>query len=172
MTVPSAPNTLGYMNPYASFLAGQDPIQVLSATPSRLEEIAAVVGESRLNHKPRPEKWSGREILVHLADTELAFAFRYRQALGEENHVVQPFDQDKWANAYAVYSAQQALRTYRALREWNLALIRSLTPAQMSRPVTHPERGSMILRTLVETAAGHDINHLRQLEALATAQPT
>src|SRR5262249_25992105 len=160
------------MNPYASFLGGQNPIQVLSTTPSRLETIAASLGESRLNHKARPDKWSGREILVHLADTELAFGFRYRQTLGEENHVVQPFDQDKWANTYAAYGAQQALRTYRALRDWNLTLIRSLTPAQMSRPLTHPERGGMILRTLVETAAGHDINHLRQLEALAKAQPS
>ena len=158
------------MNPYASFLGGQDPLQVLSTTASRLEEIAASLGESRLNHKTRPDKWSGREILVHLADTELAFAFRYRQTLGEENHVVQPFDQDKWATSYNAYTAQQALRTYAALRDWNLLLIRSLSPEQMSRPLTHPERGKMTFRTLIETAAGHDINHLRQLEALAAAK--
>lgn len=162
-------NYLSYMNPYAAFLGGQDPLAVLSTTPSRLEQIAASLGDSRLNHKMRPDKWSGREILVHLADTELAFGFRYRQTLGEENHVVQPFDQDKWASSYAAYTAQQALRTYAALREWNLVLIRSLTPEQMSKPLRHPERGNMIFRTLIETAAGHDINHLRQLEALATA---
>ena len=160
------------MNPYASLLAGQDPIQVLSTTPSRLEEIASSMGESRLNQKARPDKWSGREILVHLADTELAFGFRYRQTLVEENHVVQPFDQDKWARSYGTYSAQQALKAYGALRDWNLALIRSLTPQQLSRPLTHPERGSMIFRNLIETAAGHDINHLRQLEALAAAKST
>src|SRR5262249_39593496 len=158
------------MNPYASFLGGQNPIQVLSTTPSRLETIAASLGESRLNHKARPDKWSGREILVHLADTELAFAFRYRQTLGEENHVVQPFDQEKWASSYAAYTAQQALRTYAALRDWNLLLIRTLSPEQMSRPLRHPERGNMTFRTLVETAAGHDINHLCQLEALAAAK--
>jgi hypothetical protein len=160
------------MNPYASFLGGQDPIQVLSTMPTRLEEIAASLGESVLNHKARPDKWSGREILVHLADTELVFAFRYRQTLGEENHLIQPFDQDKWARSYGAYSAHRALRTYAALRDWNLVLLGSLTPEQMSRPLTHPERGNMTFRTLVETAAGHDINHLRQLEALATANST
>jgi hypothetical protein len=154
------------MNPYASFLAGQDPVQVLSRMAGRLEEMAASLGEARLNHKPRPDKWSMREILVHLADVELTFAFRYRQALGEDNHVIQPFDQDRWARSYGVYSAQQALRTYAALREWNLALVRSLTPEQWSRPLRHPERGEMTVRTLVETAAGHDLNHLQQLEAL------
>ena len=156
------------MNPYASFLGAQDPIQVLSTMPRRLEEIAASLGESAINRKPHSNKWSAREILVHLADTELTFGFRYRQALGEDNHVIQPFDQDRWARSYAVYGAQQALRTYAALRDWNLVLIRSLTPEQMSRPLRHPERGEMTLRTLVETAAGHDLNHLRQLEALAS----
>ncbi|MBV9179999.1 MAG: DinB family protein [Acidobacteria bacterium] len=159
------------MNPYASFLGDQDPVEVLSRTPQRLEAIVASLGESRLNQQPQPDHWSGREILIHLADTELAFAFRYRQALGEDNHVIQPFDQDGWARSYAVYSAQQALRTYTVLRDWNLALLRSLTGEQMSRSLSHPERGHMAFRTLVDTAAGHDINHLRQLEAMANRPP-
>jgi hypothetical protein len=58
---------------------------------------------------------------------------------------------------------------FAALREWNLALLGSLTPEQLARPVSHPERGSMIVKTIIETAAGHDINHLRQLEAARKA---
>jgi len=155
------------MNPYASQLGSQDPIRVLSATASRLEEIATSLGESRLSRSPAPGKWSPREILVHLADCELAFGFRYRQALAEENHVVQPFDQEKWAKSYSAFTAEQALDTFTALRNWNLTLIRSLTLEQMLKPVRHPERGDMIFRELIETSAGHDINHLRQLEAIA-----
>src|SRR5439155_19147076 len=112
------------MNPYASQLGNQDPIRVLSATASRLEEIATSLGESRLSRSPAPGKWSPREILVHLADCELAFGFRYRQALAEENHVVQPFDQDKWAKSYSSFTAEQALDTFATLRNWNLTLIR------------------------------------------------
>ena len=155
------------MNPYASQLGNQDPIRVLSATASRLKEIAKSLGDSRISKSPAPGKWSPREILVHLSDCELAFGFRYRQALAEENHTVQPFDQEKWAKSYAAYSAEQALDAFAALRNWNLSLIRALRPEQMSRPVRHPERGEMIFRELVETNAGHDINHLRQLEAIA-----
>ena len=160
------------MNPYASYLGTHDPIDVLATTASRLQEIAASLGKSGINQRLIPGKWSGREILIHLADCELAFAFRYRQTLGEDHHVVQPFDQEKWAQSYGAYTAEQALTTYRALREWNLALIRSLTPEQMSRTLNHPERGNLTFRVLVETAAGHDLNHLRQLESLeAIAQP-
>src|SRR5258708_3230418 len=154
------------MNPYASQLGNQDPIQVLSATASRLGELSDALGAARINQPPAPGKWSPREIFIHLADCELAFGFRYRQALGEENHVVQPFDQDLWAKSYGAYDAQQALETFATLRNWNLALIRSLTPDQLSKPVIHPERGRMVFKTVVDTAAGHDINHLRLLEMI------
>jgi hypothetical protein len=154
------------MNPYASYLGDQDPMRVLPETPARLQQLAASLKE-RVNTPHAPGKWSPREIIIHLADCELTFAFRYRQALAEDNHVIQPFDQDRWAKSYDAFDAAQALSTFTALREWNLTLLRSLTPEQMEKRVSHPERGAMVLRTIVETAAGHDLNHLRQLEAAA-----
>lgn len=153
------------MNPYASQLGSQDPVGVLSATPARLEELLASFGKARVDRPLAPGKWSPREIVMHLADCEIAHAFRYRQALAEDNPLVQPWDQEKWAREYGAYDAEQALRAFVALRAWNTALIRSLTTAQMARPATHPERGDITVRELVETAAGHDINHLQQLEA-------
>jgi len=155
------------MNPYAALLGNDDPIQILDATASRLAEISKSLGGQRINQAPAPGKWTPREIITHLADCEITFAFRYRQALGEDNHVMQPFDQDKWAKSYAAYDTAQALSTFAALRNWNLTLIRSLGPEQLSKAVSHPERGNMVVRTIVETAAGHDINHLRQLEAIS-----
>jgi hypothetical protein len=154
-------------NPYASYLGAEDPLIVLEKTPSRLVELARSIGKARLNQPRAPQKWSPREILAHLADCEIAFGFRYRQAIAEPNHTVQPFDQDLWAKSYAVYEVGQALETFAALRRWNLNLIRSLTVEQWAKPVSHPERGKLTLRALVETAAGHDVNHLRQLESVA-----
>lgn len=155
------------MNPYAAYLGNQDAFEVLNATPSRLQKLASTFGAARTNQAPAPGKWSPREVFIHLADCEIAFGFRYRQALGEENHTVQPFDQDKWAKSYAAYSPEQALSTFNALRNWNLSLVRSLTPDQLNRAVTHPERGQETVKTLIEIAAGHDINHLQRLEAIA-----
>jgi DinB superfamily len=155
------------MNPYAAHLGNRDAIQVLESTPSRLRQLATILGETRVNQTLAPGKWSPREVFIHLADCELAFGFRYRQALCEENHIVQPFDQDKWAKTYSVYSAEQALSTLAALRGWNLTLIRALTPEQLTRPAMHPERGPETVKTLIETSAGHDINHLERLETIA-----
>jgi hypothetical protein len=153
------------MNPYASHLGSQDPVRVLSATPARLHQLVATFGNARVNRPLAPGKWSPREIVTHLADCEIAHAFRYRQALAEENPVVQPWDQELWAREYSAYDTEHALRAFAALREWNVALIRSLTPEKIARPAKHPERGDITVRELIETAAGHDINHLQQLEA-------
>ena len=155
------------MNPYASFLGDRDPFQVIAATAKQLSSLMDTIGSQRAEQAPAPGKWSAREILCHLADCELVFAYRLRQTLAENHHVIQPFDQDQWARNYAAYTVSQALALFSAAREWNLALLRSVSPEAMEKQVTHPERGTMTFRTMVETMGGHDINHLRQVEAIA-----
>lgn len=156
------------MNPYAAHLADNDPRQVIRATPSKITSLVGSCSEAQLNESPAPGKWSVREVLCHLADCELVFAFRIRQTLAENGPVIQPFDQELWARNYGAYTAQAALAAFTAVREWNVALVLSLPAEAFERAVTHPERGPMTLQTIVETMAGHDINHLRQMEQHAS----
>src|SRR5437667_11276977 len=93
----------GSMNPYASYLGDKNPVKVIEATPRRLAEVAAALGPDETERSPAPGKWSPREILCHLADCGVAFAFRLRQALAGENHVIQPFQQDRSARTYAAF---------------------------------------------------------------------
>lgn len=158
---------MGELNPYARFLEGREPVAVLAETVARVKDIAGGLGEERANAAPAPGKWSAREIVCHLADCEVMFGVRLRQTLSEDHHVIQPFDQEKWAAVYGAYSLAEALALFGAMRVWNLALLRSVKPEAYCRPVTHPERGEMTFRTIVETMAGHDLNHLAQLEAIA-----
>ena len=151
------------LNPYASQLGESDPREVIASTPAKLREAIAKVGHERADEPRRPGGWSAREIVCHLADCEVVFAYRLRQTLSQDGHVIQPFDQDLWAKKYAAYSMEAALNTFSVVREWNLALIRSLDAGERARPVTHPERGEMTLETIVETMGGHDRNHLQQL---------
>ena len=155
------------VNPYATHLGERDPQQVIRETPAQLEELAKKMGPDGLKRALGPGKWSAREIICHLADTEVAFAFRLRQALAEPHHTIQPFDQEAWSRTYGGLEARAALETFAALRHWNVALIGGLSEDAYAKKVTHPERGEMTFRTLVETMAGHDLNHLRQLETLA-----
>ncbi len=157
------------MNPYASHMGDRAPLDVISETPRRLAQLVETIGPERLEISPAPGKWSARDIIAHLADAEVAFAFRLRQTLAEDHHVIQPFDQDLWAKSYPGSDAQIALAALSALRAWNVSLIGSVKPPHLSKPVTHPERGSMTFQTIVETMAGHDRNHIKQIEAIAGA---
>ena len=96
-------------NPYAEYLGDQEPLKILSLTARKIEAILEDLGSERVDHPPAPGKWSAREIVCHLADCELVFAFRLRQTLSEDHHVIQPFDQEKWAANYAAYNTREAL---------------------------------------------------------------
>jgi len=155
-------------NPYAGALGEREPIAVMASTPERLEALLGGLSAEQIETRPAPGKWSVREIVAHLADCEMAFGFRLRQgAAGVE--LQQPFDQDDWARNYGGYRFEAAMTAFRALREWNLEFLRSLTDDQKALVVTHPERGTMTVWTIVETMAGHDLHHLVRLEALLAA---
>ena len=152
-------------NFYAAALGGRDPVAVMAETPRRLAAVVEGLSAAQIEAQPGPGKWSVREILAHLADCELAFGFRLRQVYSGER-AIQPFDQDEWARAYGSYSAGLALATFAALRDWNLAFVGGLIETDKQLEAFHPERGEMVLWTVVETIAGHDLHHLAGLEKL------
>jgi DinB superfamily len=164
------------LNPYASFLGNQDPLSVLNATITRLRTSTAPLTTARINARPSPRKWSIREITSHLADCELVFSFRLRQTLAptvhQPHHIIQPFDQDAWAKRYQAYTFEPALALFQSARNWNLLYLTTVSQDDRHRRTTHPERGTMNFWTIVETMAGHDINHLQQIERIASTPQT
>ncbi|HUB52760.1 MAG TPA: DinB family protein [Terracidiphilus sp.] len=157
------------LNPYESFLDGRPVETILATTAGAIAQHLEVIGADRVKAEPAPGKWSAAEIVCHLADCELVFGFRLRQTLAEDNPTIQPFDQNKWALAseYRSLEAPQALATFTELRNWNLQMIRHAMPQAAGRTMTHPERGTMTFKNVVETMAGHDLNHLGQLRRIA-----
>src|SRR5580698_2039998 len=153
------------LNPYESFLDGRPLEVILNSTSHEIANILQILGPEKSLDSPVPGKWSTAEIVCHLADCEIAFGFRLRQTLAEDPalgaHVIQPFDQDRWAHSYTSVTAPQALAAFTALRDWNLILIRNAPPTAATKPATHPERGTMTFQTILETMAGHDLNHLQ-----------
>ena len=154
-------------NPYAKHLGGRNPFEIVAATSLRLEHLLGRMGVERAKQPRAPGKWSAREILCHLADCELVFAFRLRQTIAEDHHMIQPFDQEVWAKNYSAYSAADALATFSAVRQWNLLFLRSLPASVYGKTVSHPDRGQGTFQILLETMAGHDLNHIAQVEEIA-----
>lgn len=154
------------LNPYASHLGDRDPLLVMQTTPWALKRLIDELGADGLERSLRPGSWSASRIIAHLADTEIAFAFRIRQCLAEDHHVIQPFDQDRWNALLPETHTARAFQTFAALRDGNLALVKDVSASVLVKPVTHPERGEMTFRDVLATIGGHDINHLEQLETL------
>src|SRR6266567_5890849 len=113
------------LNPYEKFLDGRPLTAILSSTSHEIANKLQMIGPDKSDVPPAPGKWSPAEIVCHLADCELAFGFRLRQTLAEENHTIQPFDQEKWGVQYRGISANQALDVFTAVRGWNLQLLRT-----------------------------------------------
>ena len=155
-----------YRQRLLGLLGDRDPLEALEANPARLEAVARKLGEERLSRSYGPGKWTGRQVLAHLADAEVATGFRVRQILAEDDHRIQGWDEGVWARRYGNVDVETALASYRALRRWNLALFRGLGKADLDREGIHPERGPETLGGIIRLLAGHDLNHLGQLERL------
>lgn len=158
------------MHPYIerllALLGDRDPIGVLEATPAHLEALYGLLGEDDFERSYAPGKWTAREIFAHLADTELGMGFRLRQALTVVPYSPETFDQDRWSERYARFEPSLATETFRALRAWNLALFTTFSLDDWLTEIDHPERGSESVDLMVRFLAGHDLNHLAQLERI------
>jgi hypothetical protein len=151
-------------NPYAADLGNNDPLTALAETPERICTLVQGWPAKRWEQSYAPGKWTARQVLAHLAQTELALTTRVRFAASQEGYVAQAFSQDDWIPLDANADATTALDAYTALRRLNLAMFRHLTPAQWDRAFRHPEYGDLTPRWVAAQLAGHDIHHLKQLE--------
>ncbi len=157
-----------YTGRLLGYLDRQDPVVILKATPATLDRVISSVPPTVLKQRPAPGKWSISEILAHLADTELVLGFRVRFILGAPGSPIAAFDQDRWAIAghYDKRDPRLSVATIRALREANLALLESLDPEQWKHDGIHSERGQESIEHIVRMWAGHDLNHLQQIERI------
>lgn len=157
-----------YTQRLISYTQQKDPLRLQQAAPAKLAALVRGKTRKQLTRRPAPEKWSIAEIMAHLADAEVAIAWRIRQILASNTIPIQAYDQDAWAKtfAYAKRDPRQSLAGYRALREANLALLKSVPRKLWENYGMHQERGQESVSHIVRMVAGHDLNHLRQIEAI------
>ncbi len=149
---------------------GQDPVKLQAATPKKLARLIKGVSTAKLRKRPAPEKWSVAEILAHLADVEIVIGWRMRSILGAPGTPVQAYDQNAWviAGHYEKRDLRESIELQRVVRGANLALLKSLSPEQWKLYGQHAERGQESIEHIVRMVAGHDINHIKQIERILT----
>jgi hypothetical protein len=159
-----------YRKRVLSYLGDRAPLRVLAATPARLDRIVSDLPPFLLSRRPAPGKWSIREILAHLADAELAMAWRIRNMIATPGVRLAWWDEHLWSDrlGYARVPVSRSLRVFAALRDSNMALLKSVGPvARRQRYGVHDTRGRQTVEAFVRMEAAHDLNHMRQIAAIA-----
>lgn len=153
-------------NPYADDLGPRDVFEALDETPDRIGAAVAGWRPAQFERTYAPGKWSVRDVLIHLAQTELALGTRMRFALSTPGYVAQPFAQDAWLPLDRGLDAATALGVYTVLRRMNVALLRALPADRLDREFSHPEYGLLTIRWIASQLAGHDIHHFKQIQSI------
>jgi uncharacterized damage-inducible protein DinB len=161
-----------YTQRILSYTDGKEPLRVQAATAKKLATLTKGLTRKQLTRQPEPGKWSIAEILAHLADSEVVAGWRLRLILGQNGVPIKAFDQDAWAQtfSYARRDPKTSLAVFRVLREANLSLLKSIPKSLWDNYGMHEERGKETVAHIVRMFAGHDLNHLGQVERLAKAQ--
>ncbi len=159
-------------NPYSKRILtnviGKDPLKVLSSTAGRLKQLTKGLKKKQLRFKPASETWSITQIVAHLADAELVGAFRLRMMVSQSGSPIQAYDQGLWANTmnYENADVKEKIKLFSTLRNGQLAIWKSLKDDEWEKFGMHAERGKETIERFAQLYAGHDINHLNQIEAI------
>jgi hypothetical protein len=136
--------------------------------PELMAAVLTGAAGAELDFVAAPGRWSIRQIMAHLADSEIVDADRLRRVIAEENPTLMGYDQEAWASNlnYARRKISESLETFRRLRAENYDLLKDLPEAVFERTGTHSERGPVTLRQLVELNAEHPEKHARQVQEI------
>src|ERR1700740_3463932 len=160
-----------YTKRIRGYVNGKDPLKIQKSTAKKPERLIKPLSKKQMKKRPGPGQWSIAEILAHLADAEVVGSWRIRQILGADGTPIQAYDQNVWAKTFRYKDRDpgQSLKVFRVLRENNLLLLKSVPPRLWENHGMHAERGKETIAQVVRMFAGHDLNHLQQIERIAKA---
>jgi hypothetical protein len=167
----SIENAREYVRAILGLLGDRDPLEVLRATPAALQRTLDGRTPERIRTPEAPGKWAVRDVIQHLADSDLVWGYRVRLVLAQHRPTLTGYDQDSWANrlGYADSDPREAFDAFRVLRRANLRLVERASPDDLQRVGVHTERGDESLEHMIRLYAGHDVLHLRQIERILEA---
>jgi hypothetical protein len=143
-------------------------LHAYESAPRRLRQALDGLSDDHLRAHPRPGKWSILEIALHVTDSEVVGAGRFRLAYAESGASFTGYDQAVWAQMLRYNEAPLSrlhcyLTLFEGLRVSAADIFRRTAPAEWERFAIHPERGPMTLRNLLELYADHGDRHIQQI---------
>jgi len=161
-------DTAEYLARIRSYTQSKDPLELQRQTPALLDELLSSASGEQLTRRPSANRWSIAEIVAHLAEDEIATAWRYRQMVEHNGIELAGFDQNLWAclGDYASRSPEDSVSMFRLIRGANLQFLSKLSAEQWECFGIHAERGHITVRDLAVHMAGHDANHIEQIRKI------
>ncbi len=137
----------------------------MAQTASTLADIVRTHSATVLRTQPFPGKWTPNEVIGHLVDSEWVYGYRLRLILCEDNPTILGMNQDLWVagQRHNEREPSELVETFRTMRQFNLALWKRMSPADLERTGQHNERGPEALGVMLRMLAGHDLSHLDQI---------
>lgn len=140
----------------------------LEAAPGIFRESVRGLDDSQLDTPYRPGGWTVRQVIHHVPDSHMHSYSRFKFALTEEDPLIKPYPEDKWAELHDARTLPVApsLQLLEALHTRWVALLSNLSDAQWKRTFRHPELGSMPLDVTLALYAWHSRHHAAHILGL------
>jgi hypothetical protein len=133
-------------------------------------EALLKIAPEELDVKPGPDRWSVRDIIHHLADSELTAGVRLRLLLAQDRPTIHAYDQDEFARRlYYDRPHEVSLQLFQVVRQSTAEILDRLTPADWVREGTHSEVGPYGVESWLKTYADHAHKHARQIRVARDA---
>ena len=126
--------------------------------------------DEQLDARPGPGKWTAREVVHHLADSEMTSAIRLRTLLAADNPQIFGYDQDEFARRlYYDRPIEASLEAFKGARRSSAEILDRMTDAEWMREGTHTEHGRYGVTRWLEIYAGHAHQHAAQIQVARDA---
>jgi uncharacterized damage-inducible protein DinB len=160
-----------YVAAVLNLLGDRDGLDVLERTAQALGRTLHALSDAEISRPEAAGKWSVRDVVQHLADSEIVWGFRLRMTLAQDRPPLVGYDQDLWALRlhYEKADPKQALEQFGVMRRSNLVLLKGASRDDLQRVAVHAERGEQTVEQMVRLCAGHDLLHLNQVERILMA---
>jgi len=155
-------------SPYAKYVGSLDAVDVLRTSLDDYRHVVPRLTAAMWALPWAPDKWTARQVMVHVAQWEMIFGIRLRCAVAAPEYSVQLIDQDEIMRLEGdVVDGPTAWAAFEGARRMNLSFAQSLSAADRRRTFKHPEHGEIDVEYVLVMLAGHGVHHYRQLAALS-----
>ncbi len=143
-------------------------IRAIAELPAELEQAVAGLSDEHLDTPYRPDGWTIRQVVHHIADSHMNSYVRFRLAVTEDTPTIKPYAEARWAELKDARNAplEPSMAILRGLHDRWVLFLRTLDEAELNKSYNHPESGPFELGRAIALYAWHGRHHVAHITSL------